>query len=200
MTMAWNDTPLGPDRRNTTQPTIRQNFQTIESAWNVNHLTLGGGTADDGKHLYIQLPEHAAPATAADEVGLYCADGATSLIPELFFKRQSDGKTIAMTEGSGGSQGWTRLPSGLLVKWKQSQGASLTYTETINWGPDFDNATQPFAIVSTRYNSGSTDSMALFVTITIAAQPVMTVRCSKRSDINVAITTDYSFIVIGVGA
>lgn len=115
--MALNDVPLITQNLAQTQNPIRVNFQTIDTAFSVNHVSYG--IADQGKHKFLQLPEQGvAPATAVNEAGLYSAVGAFSTVSELVFRRENNGVSIPFTEvQQTGQKGWTRLPSGLVLKW-----------------------------------------------------------------------------------
>jgi len=114
----YNDTPQATDRISATQPTIRTNFLSLETALGINHVVpINSGNA--GKHTYIQLPVHAAPGTGVNEGGMYAAVGTYSGVTELYFERESSSAQIPMTEtvwDAGNLRGWTRLPSGIIVK------------------------------------------------------------------------------------
>jgi len=127
--------PNANQRISATQQPIKDNFGEIDTLVNVNHV--GFNTGDAGKHKFLQMPEQgAAPTTAANEVGLYAAVGATSTVSELVFRREKDGTSIAFTEGALAQPGWTRLPSGILLKWGQGQGTG-SFTHTVSQGPAF---------------------------------------------------------------
>lgn len=78
------------------------------------------------------MPEHAAPATAVNEAGLYANVGSTSTVTELFFRRENNGASIAFTEGVFATAGWTMLPSGMILQWghETAAGASQTFALT----------------------------------------------------------------------
>ena len=112
-----NNIPLQTDQYRNSQNDILDNFQQINAVFNVNHGSFG--SADIGRHRFIQFsPQGAAPATGATEIALYSAVGAISGVAELVFKRHTGPATvIPFTEGDTALQGWTRLPSGLVIKW-----------------------------------------------------------------------------------
>ena len=114
----YNDTPLGAQRKNESQPLIQQNFTSIQTAFNQNHTALSTAAPEAGKHKFIQMPEQgAAPGTAVNELALYSRQGAHSpTASQLCFQREN-GDIIEFTAGTLGGTGWTRLPSGLLLKW-----------------------------------------------------------------------------------
>jgi hypothetical protein len=117
--MAYNaNKPAATDRLSVSQGDIQGNFAAIQTLIDVNHGDFGAAT--QGKHIFLNMPEQIAPPTVgADEAGLYSAQGATSTVAELVFRRESNGTTIAFTEGSLGaalSNTWSRFPSGLVLK------------------------------------------------------------------------------------
>lgn len=138
---AINDTPQATELVSATQAGIRANFASIDTAFNLNHGNFG--TAEEGKHNFLQMPEQgAAPTTLANEAGLYAAAGTTSTVSELVFRRENNGPEIAFTEGSLASPGWCRLPSGLILKWGvvTSSGAvayNVAQTHAYGIGPAF---------------------------------------------------------------
>lgn len=120
--MAYNaNTPNAGDKISATQNPIKLNFQALE--W------VGNGYA-------IFAEQSSAPTTAANEAGLYAAQGPTSGVSELVFRRESNGTTIPFTEGSLAATGWTRLPSGILLKWGNGQVTGAA-SITVSHGPAF---------------------------------------------------------------
>ncbi len=117
--MAYNNAiPAANDRLSQSQSDIQGNFAAIQTLVGINHINFG--SANQGKHLYLQLPEHAAPTTAIDEAGFYANVGAASGVTELYFRRENNDATpIPMTETKNvtPTSGWTFLPSGLLLQW-----------------------------------------------------------------------------------
>lgn len=110
--------PQASDRFKDSQPLIKGNFIDIDSGFNLNHVNFNNGT-DTGKHKFLQMPEQgAAPTTApGPEMGLYVKNSTLTSNPEMFIRRNNDGIEIGMTEYLGAGTGWSRLPSGLLLKW-----------------------------------------------------------------------------------
>lgn len=202
--MALNDTPQANQQINTTQPLIRTNFIDIDTDFAINHYAINGGTANDGKHLYLQLPEHAAPATAANEAGLYANVGTISGVTELCFRRENSGggggEIIPMTEFVGtADQGWCYLPSGILMKWKGSLSSTGNNPTDVNWGPNFTTTIFSGAtIVTTHYNSGRVYGHAIYYSIAGLATPTVTIRCCRSDNPGTDYLTDYSFVIFGV--
>jgi len=108
--------PQPTDLLSQSQQDILGNFQGIYTLVNVNHGNFD--TANQGKHLFVSLPEQAmAPGTLADEAAIYSAVGVGSGVTELVFQRENNGPTYAFTESGNNALGWTRLPSGLMMRW-----------------------------------------------------------------------------------
>lgn len=131
------NTPQATDRINDTQPLILANFQGIQTLINVNHGTFGA--ADEGKHKWVTMPENAAPtASAVNEAVFYANVGANSGVTELYWQRENNGTRTPMTEFSGAIQGYTYLPSGLLMKWDRELNVSgNTQINSNAFGPAF---------------------------------------------------------------
>lgn len=115
--------PLAANRINDTQPTILGNFQAINAFVNVNHV--GFNLADAGKHAVVNyvsqgtFPANDPVAFGVTEAGLYNLqyNGA----PEIFVRKSSAAPgvltSIPMTASQKIVNGWSYLPSGLLIKW-----------------------------------------------------------------------------------
>lgn len=129
--------PQATDKLRISQSDLLNNFIAIDAFVDINHYGFASGNV--GKHLYLQMPETAAPATAANEAGLYAANGATSGATELVFRRESNGSSIAFTEAVFAASGWTRLPSGILLQWG-SGTIDNTGADTINFPVAFPTA------------------------------------------------------------
>jgi hypothetical protein len=112
--MAYNDTPLANESKNTSQPRIRNNFNVLQSFLALNHEDPDTGT---GKHSFVTLPTHAVPATAAGEVALFSQVSTLSGLQELAIRRENNGVSYELTSSLNTENGWARLPSGLILKW-----------------------------------------------------------------------------------
>jgi hypothetical protein len=110
--MAYNpNIPQAADLLSQTQAGILGNFTEINNLIDPN-------TGEVKKAFVIDTA--ADPATTATQVGLYQKIGATSGIPELFFRRNTSGFVIPMTEAIKTATGWSYLPSGLIIQWGTS--------------------------------------------------------------------------------
>lgn len=123
--------PQPTDLLSKSQGDLLNNFQSINTLVNVNHVTFD--TADQGKHKWVTFPVQGAipPAGAgflAGEIGLYNATNATTTVNELYINKTNTVPTVIQvpmtasilsTNAAPGNQtdGWSYLPSGLIIKW-----------------------------------------------------------------------------------
>ena len=117
--MAYDENkPQATDLLKDSQVDLLANFQAIKTLVDVNHETFGD--ANEGKHKFLQMPEQGTGTvpTAANEGALFSMQGPDSTVTELVFRREGNGAEITFTEQDViGTDGYTRLPSGLLVKY-----------------------------------------------------------------------------------
>ena len=127
--MAYNSNiPQANNQLSVSQGDLLLNFQAISTYINVNHVDFNG--ADQGKHKFIQLPaQSAAPATLATEMALYTKN--VTGVPQLFLRRSNNGTEINLTTSGAATNGWTRLPSGILLKWGTIATTTFNLLETI---------------------------------------------------------------------
>lgn len=96
-----------------TRDAIKNNFQTIQTAFLVNHGDYG--SPSQGKHLVVTMPyQEPSPKTDAGEMALYTQGGT------LYLQTQSQiaGTLGIPLSGAGtGGTSWTKLPSGIIMKW-----------------------------------------------------------------------------------
>lgn len=147
---------------------IRGNFDTINTAFSVDHVEYALG--DQGKHNRVTLPNQAAGsgvATGATEGMVYSRQGVNSGTTELFYKRQSiaagtDGipftESIETTSPGADTDGWTYLPSGILMKWGVRNATFGGTTYNLNGGGSLGpNFTQIMSVQATVQIAGSTN-------------------------------------------
>lgn len=150
-TYSYNDTPQATQRKNATQPLIRTNFQSINATITQEHLAIDDPGANAGKHKQVTFTNVAAPAFGATEIGIY--NNNASGAQELYVKK-AGGTGYPFTAGGLATDGWTRLPSGILMKW----GSIVATPADVNLngvaGPNFSNATLPFVAFATPKNIG----------------------------------------------
>lgn len=140
-----NNVPLTGQSLGNSRDQINGNFATINTAFSVNHVQYNDGSGNQGKHFFVAFPTAVATTpTLMNEVALYSRNGNTSTVPELCFQRQNSGANTgyAFTEGTNAAQGWTRLPSQLIMKWGSStapinSATAVTFTGLGATGPAF---------------------------------------------------------------
>ncbi len=125
--MAYVDVPLAPQRIKDSQPIIRQNFVEINALVDVDHYTFGSLTA--GEHKKVTLPDQGvSPVFAGNDLGIFAKIPTVNPltgINELFIRRQ-DGSQTPFSAADLNVNGWSYLPSGLLLKWGVSNGTGTT--------------------------------------------------------------------------
>lgn len=103
--MAYNpNIPQPTDQLSQSQADILANFTALNPIFN-------------GVNNFILFPiQGSGPATSGTQVAVYSKTGITTN-QELFFRRISSGVEIDMTGSAQATNGWSRLPSGVLIKW-----------------------------------------------------------------------------------
>jgi hypothetical protein len=115
--MALTLVPVSGQNLSQTRDPIRLNFNTLNSTWIVDHVDWGptGPNLNAGKHNKVTYFQQASdPATGATEIDIYSKQSTFSGITELFLRKANSG---TITEFTFLNNYWTRLPSGLLLKW-----------------------------------------------------------------------------------
>lgn len=134
------DIPQATDQISDSQNDLLNNFQSIKTLIDVNHVTFDD--PNQGKHAFVEMPQQAgASATALGEVGIQClasAYGAGN--PTLVYLPENAGTPIEMTSAQFATPGWTILPSGILLKWGEitvNAYGTTTYTYPVGAIPAF---------------------------------------------------------------
>lgn len=171
--MALNDTPLTGNTLNTTRDLIRDNFLTINSAFQIDCVPYGD--PNQGKHAKVTLTSQAmAPLFAAGEMGLFNTAAAPTNRPDIWMSRGLsasfpitgyDNGTIS----SNNAVSWSYLPSGILMiggKATTSGGiATINFGITANGGltsfPGFSSFVT--SVIATRIDNVGTDSTVIKV-------------------------------------
>jgi len=118
-----NSKPQPTDKLRVSQNDILNNFIALKTTIDTNHVTFD--MADTGKHKFISFPEQLAdPALAVNEVQFYAKNSTLSTEAELFLRRE-DGTIYEITSAGKAVTGWTRLPSGILIKWGNTSATGL---------------------------------------------------------------------------
>ena len=198
--MAYQSTiPLATDIKAKSQADIAGNFTQLNTYLTVNHSGLNDAAGLLGKHNFVSFPIQAAgPVTVANECALFSKTvGAESA---LFFKGQSSVAgtgEVNFTTALKTADGWTRLPSGILLKWGRGAANGSTVTAfplDILTIPPFNEIYQ--VIISTEGNggAGNHDYMAY---LTAKAVANITVYGSART-INAARDGHFEYLAIGI--
>jgi hypothetical protein len=129
--MALNNVPLSGQTLGQTQAPINQNFSVIDTAFQVDHEDYN--TTNQGAHNRISfLTQSPVPAPQAGIVQMYAQLSAFTSQPELVFGRQigaTGPSLVEFTSAGWANPGWTRLPSGILLKWHS--GISMASVSTL---------------------------------------------------------------------
>lgn len=140
----YGNVPQANQRISATQAPILANFTEIGTAFNRNHQTLG--TANSGNHTVVKyLQQGAEPAAFnATDAGLYNLNYLGN--PEIYVRKGVAATGIPMTAGTLVNNGFSYLPSGMLIRYGMLQtGAGGTVTvdfTAIPGEPQFTN--QPY--------------------------------------------------------
>lgn len=197
--------PAATDIKSQSQSDIQGNFQAIKTLIDINHVTFG--SADQGKHNKVSFPltstSPVAPVFAATEEGLYNLVNATTSKNELYVHRQTvDAPTdipftasiLSNTAVASSDNGWTYLPSGMLLKWgfKSANTSPVTVTPTVtSGGPNF---TRVFAVITAPFDSSTNVNFNCGQkTASVAPSGNFTAYCANPSG-----TTGIKYLVIGV--
>ena len=115
--MAYNPSiPQANDRLRDSQPPILENFTVINRAWEINHVSFDN--VNEGKHKWLSFPEQGGdPATLVNEVAIFAKQSGLTGVAELFLRQENNGTVYEWTSSLNAVEGWTRLPSGILIKW-----------------------------------------------------------------------------------
>jgi hypothetical protein len=187
--VSWNpNIPQATDVVAQSQPQLLGNFGALDTWASVNHVGIGAASFS-GEHTVVQMVlQGADPALNAGEVAIYNKTLTLTGVNELFVSKQATGTVIPMTAAVlGGVDGWSYLPSGLLMKWG-TRNINGTANVTYPAGAGYPAFTSVFVMFTTPYNSG---------TNTVA---INTIPGSATLAFNVTTTggaTTFSFLVLG---
>lgn len=142
--MAYNeDKPAAVDIIRTSAADIRDNFADLKTAFDVNHVSLTGTAANEGKHNFIQFPEGQVPPVSDSQSGIAVAQGTTSAVSELQFSqlRRNGQETlrVPVSESSLASSGYSMTNGGIMIQWGFFDVAAGTTSRTTAFNPTFLN-------------------------------------------------------------
>ena len=184
--------PAASDQLSKSQGDIQGNFQQLDTAFNLNHTPLESGNA--GMHAFVEMPNQSAsaPTTGSNEVVLYCNTDTLTSQPELFMIFQNGGASVPppLNNVNGFSitssnyiknGGWTRLPSGILLKWGtwiSGTGGTFTVTFPVDvltipaFQAIYNIQVTPTAVVSFTYTLQAIGSTT-FQVVTSSTAPII---------------------------
>lgn len=191
--MAYNqNTPLGNQLPSITQPQILGNFQSIQTMLNVNHVNFD--LPDQGKHKWVSYPiQSSSVATLSTEVATYAFVDSDTTVAELTFRRPSNGVIIPMTATAGTVNGWTMLPSGILMKWATSSYTGLNTVNANSFGKAFSVL---YSVQLT--NNNATSSSNTYVMGGVISGTNFNVYVGNRTTPGTDATTNVNWLAIGV--
>ncbi len=128
--MALNNVPLPGQSLLQTRDPINNNFSTIDTAFSVDHVPYQA--SGEGKHNQVQFPRQAGnfDTTGTTDVALFATLSPYTGETELRFANENGGNIIEFTSSLAATVGWTRLPSGILIKWGEAAATAGVYTYT----------------------------------------------------------------------
>lgn len=190
--------PQAPDRLVDSQPELLANFTAINNTFAVNHYTFNTNNA--GKHNFVVFPASGAdPVTAIGEMAIYTKNSTLTTNTELFIRRDNNGAVLHATESGRTANGWSYLPSGLLLKWGQVTppvaGAQTIIYPVGATIPVFTTVLQTFIQV---VNNGPVDNDRS-VTLSITGYTAFSfdVFCSVRTAAGTPGATAFNYVTIG---
>jgi hypothetical protein len=200
--MALNNVPLAGQTLGVTRVPINQNFSVIDTAFQVDHVDYN--TIQQGMHNKTSFPTQSSiPAPQAGIVQLYSQVSAITGQPELVFTHQagstapSAAQIVEFTSAGWTNPGWTRLPSGILLKWHSGIGFGGSGSVTINVNTDVPgspNFTNLLTMQSTTLDSSA--SYNNVVSISIISFPNVTF--SKFGGPNPGSSVTIAYLAIGI--
>ncbi len=109
--------PQAPDFLSASQDQILQNFNLANQFIGTDHVNFTAGS-NNGKHNKSTYPRQgASPSTNATEGVIFSRLSTHTGQTELVFRKENNGTQSEFTSGLNAVNGWTRLPSGMLLKW-----------------------------------------------------------------------------------
>lgn len=204
--------PQPTDQISQSQDQILQNFQSIQSLIDVNHVDFASG--DQGKHKWVTMPVQGAipPAGsgfAAGEIGLYNAVDTFNSKNELYVNKTNQVTVVQIPLTASilsvnsapalGSFGWTQLPSGIIIRWGSftsitGPNATVTLATSTTAGPTF---TQILNVQVTTYDPGTSDGNYFVYLGQIISNTQFKVHIVPRTSTSGTATGSFLFTAIG---
>lgn len=193
--MAYNDSiPQPTDILQQSQADLLANFQALKQLIDVNHSTFGSAT--EGKHAQVAMPNLGVTPTFSGTDGVFYTN-TTSLAggTSVFVKRPSPGMPIPITVFGGAAEGWSYLPSGILLKWGRGNGSGPV-TTVFPVGATIPNLTTAYNAIITVDGVGAGD-IDIAVRVSNLTNTQIEVYCSKRTEFGAA-AASFRYLIIGI--
>ena len=201
-----NNIPQPGDAKNKSQADMLGNFAAIQTLVDVNHVDFADAV-NQGKHNIVTLPltltSPSAPSFLSTEQGLYNLVNSTTTTNEIYVHKQTvdSGTEVAMTASRMSStakatcvNGWSYLPSGLLIVWGNigaTSGSSVSITPvSSSSSPNFSKVFKVFLTPS--------DTAGTTFTCGQSTTPNDTTGNFSAFLNNPSATTSINYLVIGV--
>lgn len=202
--MALNNVPLSGQSLAVTRVPINQNFSVIGTAFVVDHVDYN--ISGQGQHKKVSMPTQSPePAPQAGIVQLYSRVSSITNQPELVFTHQtgstapSAAQIVEFTSAGWANPGWTRLPSGILLKWHSGVGFGGSSTVTVNLNTDVagsPNFVSVFTVMMTLQDTDATYNQ--LVGIKNITFPNFTAEAFGGSTIPAPSTVSIAYLAIGL--
>ena len=188
--------PQATDQLSQSQGDLLGNFQALYVFLNINHVDFASG--DQGKHKYVEFPVQLASPPAvfpATEIALYSFLDPVTGVNQLYLNN-SAGNQIPIDEAGLAFNGYSYLPSGLIMKWAQ-----VTVNPTLApFNPCVVTFLTPFPtaclnVQITPANAAGIDRQ-FFASVVALLPTQFTVWASQRTTTLAQITTFY-YLAIG---
>lgn len=150
--MPLNILPFPPQSMNSTERGMRENFNSIDAAFQVNHF--GYDVLNTGLHSKVDFPETiAVPDITALTMALFTRKSADGKTAEMAISKKPVATTLTVnfTEALRYGIGWTYLPSGILIQWGFG-GTQTDGTAEVAFPKEFSAV--PYNVEVTGANSG----------------------------------------------
>jgi hypothetical protein len=191
-----NNVPLAGQSLGVTRVPINQNFATIDAIFSIDHVPYN--TVGAGKHNKVTFPLQAAdPVVAATDFAIYSKANALG-VPQLYMNYSGVGP-YPWTDSLTNTNGWTRLPSGILLKWGQGNNANGLTNLVFPVGLNIPAFTSIFQIlVCTSYNNVNDGDGFVRLNNFVAPWTSFNVYASHRTTVGAYGPLAFNYLAIGV--
>jgi len=168
--------PQAQDLISISQNDLLQNFQALDTSWNVNHVDFND--IGSGKHKFVEMPNQGSdPAGDGSEMTIFSklASGNS----EIHYKRDASANSFQLTSKDPNPvvNGHTFLAGGLLLQWNFLTGASKNDGAVIIFPTAF--GTTPFSLQLTASRNGTSVNV---LNATSVSTTQFTLRTSSNSN------------------